>query len=129
MVHHGSRQNDRRRTDLTDEIGTPTELSDGELGGLVEAGKGANEFFLMNQHPLSHMLGFEAGSHGIEGQNLCVQGCHGKILILRSFRGYSRAPVERLMHFVTALEHDVVIEIRPLKKAKGEARVMVVSAA
>jgi len=33
------------------------------------------------------------------------------------------------MHFVTALEHDVVIEIRPRKKAKGEARVMVVSAA
>jgi len=37
--------------------------------------------------------------------------------------------VERLMHFLTALEQDVVIEIRPRKKAKGEARVMVVSAA
>jgi hypothetical protein len=33
------------------------------------------------------------------------------------------------MHFVTALEQDVVIEIPPRKKAKGEARVMVVSAA
>ncbi len=37
--------------------------------------------------------------------------------------------VERLMHFVTALEHDVVIEIRPRGKAKRPARVTVVNAA
>ena len=37
--------------------------------------------------------------------------------------------VERLMHFATALEHDVVIEIRPRAAAKGAARVMVVGAA
>jgi predicted XRE-type DNA-binding protein len=37
--------------------------------------------------------------------------------------------VERLMHFVTALEHDVEIEIRPKVKAKREAQVMVVNAA
>jgi len=37
--------------------------------------------------------------------------------------------VERLMHFVTALEHDVVIEIRPKVKGKREAQVMVVNAA
>lgn len=50
-----------------------------------------------------------------------------KISALRSYKleGFS---VERLMHFATALEHDVVIEIRPHKKAKSEARVLVVSA-
>jgi len=51
-----------------------------------------------------------------------------KVSALRGYKleGFS---VERLMHFVTALEHDVVIEIRPRKKAKGEGRVLVVSAA
>jgi predicted XRE-type DNA-binding protein len=50
-----------------------------------------------------------------------------KISALRSYKleGFS---VERLMHFVTALEHDVVIEIRP-KVKKREAKVRVVSAA
>lgn len=37
--------------------------------------------------------------------------------------------VERLMHFVTALEHDVVIEIRPRGRVKRPARVTVVNAA
>lgn len=114
---------------MADEVGSTAKLRYGCLGSLVEAGKGANELFLMNQHPLTHMLGFEAGAHGIEDGNLCVEGCHGKILILRSFRGCSRASVERLMHFLTALERDVVIEVRPRRKTKGEARVMVVSAA
>jgi predicted XRE-type DNA-binding protein len=51
-----------------------------------------------------------------------------KVSALRGYKleGFS---VERLMHFLTALEQDVVIEIRPRNKAKGEARVMVVSAA
>ena len=51
-----------------------------------------------------------------------------KVSALRGYKleGFS---VERLMHFVTALEHDVVIEIRPRPKAKGEARVQVVIAA
>jgi len=50
-----------------------------------------------------------------------------KVSALKGYKleGFS---VERLMHFVTALEHDVVIEIRP-RKAKREARVLVVSAA
>jgi predicted XRE-type DNA-binding protein len=37
--------------------------------------------------------------------------------------------VERLMHFATALEHDVVIEIRPRRQTAGPAQVMVVGAA
>jgi hypothetical protein len=37
--------------------------------------------------------------------------------------------VERLMHFVTALEHDVVIEIRPRAEKEGAGRVLVVGAA
>jgi predicted XRE-type DNA-binding protein len=51
-----------------------------------------------------------------------------KVSALRGYmlEGFS---VERLMHFVTALEHDVVIEIRPKMEKKREARVMVVSAA
>ena len=40
-----------------------------------------------------------------------------------------RFSVERLMHFVTALEHDVVIEIRPRARAKGVGRVRGVGAA
>lgn len=49
-----------------------------------------------------------------------------KISALKSYKleGFS---VERLMHFATALEHDVVIEIRP-KAARGVARVKVVGA-
>ena len=51
-----------------------------------------------------------------------------KVSALRSYKleGFS---VERLMHFATALHHDVVIEIRPHAKSKGEARVVVVNAA
>jgi len=51
-----------------------------------------------------------------------------KISALKAYKleGFS---VERLMHFATALEHDVVIEVRPNRSAKGAARVMVVSAA
>jgi predicted XRE-type DNA-binding protein len=51
-----------------------------------------------------------------------------KVSALRGYKleGFS---VERLMHFLNALEHDVVIEIRPHTEAKSEARVMVVVAA
>ena len=50
-----------------------------------------------------------------------------KVSALKGYKleGFS---VERLMHFATALEHDVVIEIRP-HIAEGSARVMVVGAA
>jgi len=36
--------------------------------------------------------------------------------------------VERLMHFVTALKHDVVIEIRPRAVARGMGRISIVRA-
>ncbi|MGA1983558.1 MAG: helix-turn-helix transcriptional regulator [Acidobacteriaceae bacterium] len=51
-----------------------------------------------------------------------------KVSALKSYKleGFS---VERLMSFATALEHDVVIEIRPRRKAAGAARVLVVGAA
>jgi predicted XRE-type DNA-binding protein len=51
-----------------------------------------------------------------------------KVSALKGYKleGFS---VERLMHFATALEHGVVIEIRPRAAAKGAARVMVVGAA
>jgi predicted XRE-type DNA-binding protein len=51
-----------------------------------------------------------------------------KVSALKGYKleGFS---VERLMHFATALEHDVVIEIRPRAAAKGAAPVMVVGAA
>ena len=44
-----------------------------------------------------------------------------KISALKHYKleGFS---VERLMHFATALEHDVVIEIRPRAAAKGAGR-------
>ena len=51
-----------------------------------------------------------------------------KVSALKGYKleGFS---VERLMHFATALEHDVVIEIRPRASAEGVATVMVVGAA
>jgi predicted XRE-type DNA-binding protein len=51
-----------------------------------------------------------------------------KVSALKGYKleGFS---VERLMHFVTALEHDVVIEIRPRAGKKGAGRVRVVGAA
>jgi predicted XRE-type DNA-binding protein len=47
-----------------------------------------------------------------------------KISALQHYKleGFS---VERLMHFVTALKHDVVIEIRPRAEAKGTARISI----
>ncbi len=46
-----------------------------------------------------------------------------KVSALRGYKleGFS---VERLMHFATALQHDVVIEIRPRATAKGAAQVL-----
>ena len=51
-----------------------------------------------------------------------------KVSALKGYKleGFS---VERLVHFATALQHDVVIEIRPRAAAKGAARVIVVGAA
>jgi predicted XRE-type DNA-binding protein len=51
-----------------------------------------------------------------------------KVSALKGYKleGFS---VERLMHFATALEHDVVIEVRPHAAAKGAGRVMVAGTA
>jgi predicted XRE-type DNA-binding protein len=51
-----------------------------------------------------------------------------KVSALKGYKleGFS---VERLMHFATALQHDVVIEIRPRAANRGAGRVMVVGAA
>ncbi len=51
-----------------------------------------------------------------------------KISALKHYKleGFS---VERLMHFATALEHDVVIEIRPRAKAAKKGRIVIFGAA
>jgi predicted XRE-type DNA-binding protein len=51
-----------------------------------------------------------------------------KVSALKGYKleGFS---VERLMHFATLLQHDVVIEIRPRTTARREGQVRVVSAA
>jgi predicted XRE-type DNA-binding protein len=51
-----------------------------------------------------------------------------KVSALKAYKleGFS---VERLMHLVTALEYDVVIQIRPHAKSEGVGRVTVVGAA
>ena len=51
-----------------------------------------------------------------------------KVSALKGYKleGFS---VERLMHFATALEHDVVIEIRPRAKAAKKGRILVVGTA
>ncbi len=50
-----------------------------------------------------------------------------KISALKRYKleGFS---VERLMQFATALEHDVVIEIRPRAKAAKKGRILIVGA-
>jgi predicted XRE-type DNA-binding protein len=51
-----------------------------------------------------------------------------KVSALKGYKleGFS---VERLMHFATALDHDVVIEIRPRAAAEDAARMRAVGAA
>jgi predicted XRE-type DNA-binding protein len=51
-----------------------------------------------------------------------------KVSALKGYKleGFS---VERLMHFATALEHDVVIEIRPRQQTAGPAQVVVMGGA
>jgi predicted XRE-type DNA-binding protein len=51
-----------------------------------------------------------------------------KVSALKGYKleGFS---VERLMHFATALQHDVEIECRPRAANRGAGRVMVVGAA
>jgi len=51
-----------------------------------------------------------------------------KVSALKGYKleGFS---VERLMHFATALQHDVVTEIRPRAANRGAGRVLVVGAA
>ena len=51
-----------------------------------------------------------------------------KISALKRYKleGFS---VERLMHFATALEHDVAIEIRAKAKAAKRGRILIVEAA
>ena len=51
-----------------------------------------------------------------------------KVAGLKGYR-LEGSKVERLMHFATALEHDVVIEIRPRAKAAGKAQILIVGAA
>jgi predicted XRE-type DNA-binding protein len=50
-----------------------------------------------------------------------------KISALKHYKleGFS---AERLMHFATALEHDVVIEIRPRAKVAKKGRILIVGA-
>ena len=64
-----------------------------------------------------------------QAEAACVLGVNQpKVSALKGYKleGFS---VERLMHFVTALEHDVVIEIRPRGMKKGAGRVRVVGTA
>ena len=51
-----------------------------------------------------------------------------KVSALKGYKleGFS---VERLMHFATALGHDVVIEIRPRAKSARKAQILIVGAA
>jgi predicted XRE-type DNA-binding protein len=51
-----------------------------------------------------------------------------KVSALKAYKleGFS---VERLMHFATALEHDVVIEIRPRAETSRKAQISIVGAA
>jgi len=119
VIHHGGRKDDRRSTDLADQVWAAAKAGDGELCSFVEAGECTREGLVVNKYPFAHVLGFKAGAKTVEGRDFGVERRHEEILYADGW----------LMHFVTAREHEVVIEIRPKVEKTREARVMVVSAA
>ena len=101
--------------------GTGNVFADLGLPNAEELGTKLRLCFVINKILAEHKL-TQAEVARILGVN------QPKISALKSYKleGFS---VVRLMHFATALEHDVVIEIRPRRAAKGAARVLVVGAA
>jgi predicted XRE-type DNA-binding protein len=101
--------------------GTGNVFADLGLPNAEELGTKLRLCFVINKILAEHKL-TQAEVARILGVN------QPKISALKSYKleGFS---VERLMHFATALEHDVVIEIRPRRKTAGTARVLVVGAA
>ena len=91
---------------------------------------------LPNAEELGTKVRLAASVNAILARRKLTQAAAAKVLGVNqpkvsALKGYKLEgfSVERLMHFATLLQHDVVIEIRPRAKARGEGQVRVVSAA
>lgn len=91
---------------------------------------------LPNAEELGTKVRLAASVNAILARRKLTQAAAAKVLGVNqpkvsALKGYKLEgfSVERLMHFATLLQHDVVIEIRPRTKARGEGQVRVVSAA
>jgi predicted XRE-type DNA-binding protein len=91
---------------------------------------------LPNAEELGTKVRLAASVNAILARRKLTQAAAAKVLGVNqpkvsALKGYKLEgfSVERLMHFATLLKHDVVIEIRPRAKARGEGQVRVVSAA
>jgi len=91
---------------------------------------------LPNAEELGTKVRLAASVNAILARRKLTQAAAAKVLGLNqpkvsALKGYKLEgfSVERLMHFATLLQHDVVIEIRPRAKARGGGQVRVVSAA
>jgi predicted XRE-type DNA-binding protein len=91
---------------------------------------------LPNAEELGTKVRLAASLNAILGRRKLTQAAAARILGVNqpkvsALKGYKLEgfSVERLMHFATLLQHDVVIEIRPRAKATGEGHVRVVNAA
>ena len=91
---------------------------------------------LPNAEELGTKVRLAASVNAILARRKLTQAAAAKVLGVNqpkvsALKGYKLEgfSVERLMHFATQLQHDVVIEIRPRAKARGEGQVRVVSAA
>jgi predicted XRE-type DNA-binding protein len=107
----------------------PWSLPAEDVGGVAEGG-------LPNTVELGTKVWLAASLNAILAARKLTQAEAARVLGVNqpkvsALKGYKLEgfSVERLMHFATALQHDVVIEIRPRAAAKGAARVMVVGAA
>jgi len=91
---------------------------------------------LPNAEELGTKVRLAASVNAILARRKLTQAAAAKVLGVNqpkvsALKGYKLEgfSVERLMHFATLLQHDVVIEIRPRAKARGGGQVRVVSAA
>ncbi len=76
VIHHGGRKNDRRGTNLADQVRATAKAGDGQLCSFIKAGECTRESLVVDKNPLAHVLGFEVGAKQVEGRDFGVEGRH-----------------------------------------------------
>jgi len=117
-------------------IGSDMAKRKNEVVATVSSGNVFADLGLPNAEELGTKVRLAASLNAILARRRLTQAEAARVLGVNqpkvsALKGYKLEgfSVGRLMHFVTALEHDVVIEIRPREKKKGAGRVRVVGAA